>query len=330
MRRQIRGLLAGSAAALAFVAACPAAAQEKIQLVLDWIPTGDYAPYYAGIANGLYASRGIDLKIVRSNGSGDAVIKVAGGAADIGMADISAVLTSRQKAATPVKAVATVFTNSAHSLFVLKDSGITDFHGLEGKRIGITPGNSHKLYFPQVAAKADTDPSKIQWVTVDGAAMASLLVSGRIDAAPFLATNWYYQNKQAKKYGKEIVVLPFSEQGFRIYGLTIVAADKTIAERGDMLRNFLAASKQAWEWAREHPEQACQAHVKFNPEVDLDDCMGNLRATLAYVLNDYSAEHGWGHFVDDRLKATYEAVAQAQDLDPAWNPRQAVDDTLLP
>src|SRR3546814_3201468 len=106
------------------------------------------------------------------------------GAADIGMADISAVISARQRNNTPVKSIATVFTHSPHSLFVLKDSGITNFTGLEGKKIAVSAGNSHKLYFPFVAAKAHTDPSKIHWVTVDGSSMAPLLISEEHTSEP--------------------------------------------------------------------------------------------------------------------------------------------------
>src|SRR3546814_18356612 len=115
------------------------------------------------------------------------------------MADISAVISARQRNNTPVKSIATVFTHSPHSLFVLKDSGITNFTGLEGKKIAVSAGNSHKLYFPFVAAKAHTDPSKIHWVTVDGSSMAPLLITGKVDAAPF------YARSEERRVGKACV-----------------------------------------------------------------------------------------------------------------------------
>lgn len=324
-------LLARSLAALSLglAATAPSHAAEKVQLMLDFIPTGDYAPYYSGITNGIYEKHGINLSIARGTGSGDTVLKVSGGAADIGLADISAIFTSRHNSQTPVKAIASTFSHSAHSLFVLKDSGITSFTGLEGKKIAVSPGNSHKLYFPMVARQAKTDPDKIQWVTVDGSSMAPLLINGKVDAAPFLATNHYYQNKQAKRFGKEIVVLPFSEQGFNIYALSIFTTDKTLQDRPAMVQNFLNATVEAWEAARQDPEKACQAHVKANPEIDLDDCMGNLRAVLDYIYTDFSAKNGLGSLQDERMRLTYAAVAEAQNLDPKWDFRQAYDDQFI-
>src|SRR5690606_31607666 len=172
---------------LGLAAAAPTAhAADNVHLMLDFIPTGDYAPYYSGIANGIYEKNGITLNITRGTGSGDTVLKVAGGAADIGLADISAILTSRQNSQTPVKAIASTFSHSAHSLFVLKDSGITSFTGLEGKKIAVSPGNSHKLYFSMVARTANTDPDKIQWVTVDCSYIAPLLIHCTVEATHYL------------------------------------------------------------------------------------------------------------------------------------------------
>lgn len=304
-------------------------AADNVRLMLDFIPTGDYAPYYSALEHGIYADHDISLSIVRGTGSGDTVLKVAGGAADIGMSDISAVIASRQRSNTPVKAITAVYTHSPHSLFVLKSSGIENFTGLEGKQIAVSAGNSHKLYFPFVAEQANTDPDKIEWVTVDGSSMASLLITGKVDAAPFFATNWYYQNKQAQKYGEEIVVLPFSEQGFNIYALTFFVTDDTLNKRTDMVERFMQATALAWQAAKDDPEKACAAHIKANPQVDMDDCMGNLTSSLKYIFNEFSDEHGVGLFQADRLKSTYKSVAEAQDLDPDWDVNQAIDDRII-
>src|SRR3546814_13805409 len=61
----------------------------------------------------------------------------------------------------------------------------TLFRSVEGKKIGTTPGNSHQVYFPEVAKLAGADPDKITWVNMDGAAMGAQLIAKNIDAAPF-------------------------------------------------------------------------------------------------------------------------------------------------
>jgi NitT/TauT family transport system substrate-binding protein len=324
-------LKTGLAAAVAAAALhFPAAAQDKVRFQTDWIPSGEHAMYYGAWVKGIWAQEGLDITITRGYGAGDTATKVGAGAADFGVADVGAVLTARARTKLPVKAIAVLYSHSPHALFVLKSSGITNFKGLEGKKIGITPGNAHRVYFPKIAERSGTDPSKIVWVNMDGAAMAAQLIAKNIDAAPFFAIHHYYQNKAAKKAGEEIVALPFVQVGFAIYSAGLIASDKTIAEKPELVRKFLRAAKKSFEWARDNPQEACKLHVQKVPEVELDDCMGSLKATLTYVFNDHEKKFGWGATSPERLAATWVNVADAQELDKKWDPKQAFDTRLLP
>jgi NitT/TauT family transport system substrate-binding protein len=307
-----------------------AAAEDKVLFLLDWLPTGEHAAWYAGQGQGIFKKHGIDLTIQRGYGSGDTVAKVAGGAAPFGDADLGAVMTARARNGSPVKSIMGVYTHSPHSLFVLKSSGITSFKGLEGKKIGITPGNSHKLYFPTVAERAGTDPGKIEWVNTDASAMAGLLIAKRLDAAPFFAIHWYYQNKAAKRAGEEIVALPFVQVGFAIYSASIITTDEMIEKNPDLVKRFVAAMLESERWTNENQEAACKLHVQKNPEVELDDCQGSLKAAMGYVFNDHSEKLGLGKYEDARLAFTWENVAESQELDKGFDYKKAIETRFVP
>ena len=240
-----RGAIAAAAFALGALNLTPSLAQDRALLQLDWIPTGEHAAYFAGAQRGFWRENGIELSLTRGYGSGDTVTKLAAGAAQFGVADLGAVLAARARQNMPVRSVSAVYTHSPHSLFVLRSSGITTFKGLEGKRISITPGNSHRLYFPEVARRAGTDPERISWVNTDASAMAAMLIAKRVDAAPFYSIHHYYQNKAARRAGEEITVLPFVETGFAIYAASLVATDDMIGRNPDLVRRFLAARSGA-------------------------------------------------------------------------------------
>jgi NitT/TauT family transport system substrate-binding protein len=314
-----------AALALTLLLGGPALAQDKVRFQTDWIPSGEHAMYYGAWSKGIYAKHGIDITITRGYGSGDTVTKVAAGAADFGVADISAVMTARARTNVPVKMIAVLYNESPHSLFVLKSSGITNFKGLEGKKIGITPGNSHRFYFPEVAKKAGTDPNKLIWTNMDGAAMAAQLIAKNIDAAPFYSIHYYYINKAAVKAGQEILPLPFVEVGFKIYAAGLITTDKMIQDKPDLVKRFLAATKEAFEWTAANPEEACKLHVTRFPEVELDDCMGSVKAVMKFVFNDHSKEFGWGKESPDRLKFSWETIATANELKPGFDYKTAID-----
>lgn len=314
-----------AALALTLLFGGPALAQDKVRFQTDWIPSGEHAMYYGAWSKGIYAKHGIDITITRGYGSGDTVTKVASGAADFGVADIAAVMTARARTNVPVKTIAVLYNESPHSLFVLKSSGITNFKGLEGKKIGITPGNSHRFYFPEVAKKAGTDPNKLIWTNMDGAAMAAQLIAKNIDAAPFYSIHYYYINKAAMKAGQEILPLPFVEVGFKIYAASLITTDKMIQDKPDLVTRFLAATKEAFEWTAANPEEACKLHVARFPEVELDDCMGSVKAVMKFVFNDHSKEFGWGKESPERLKYSWETIASANELKPGFDYKTAID-----
>jgi NitT/TauT family transport system substrate-binding protein len=314
-----------AALALTLLFGGPALAQDKVRFQTDWIPSGEHAMYYGAWSKGIYAKHGIDITITRGYGSGDTVTKVASGAADFGVADIAAVMTARARTNVPVKTIAVLYNESPHSLFVLKSSGITNFKGLEGKKIGITPGNSHRFYFPEVAKKAGTDPNKLIWTNMDGAAMAAQLIAKNIDAEPFYSIHYYYINKAAVKAGQEILPLPFVEVGFKIYAASLITTDKMIQDKPDLVTRFLAATKEAFEWTAANPEEACKLHVARFPEVELDDCMGSVKAVMKFVFNDHSKEFGWGKESPERLKYSWETIASANELKPGFDYKTAID-----
>lgn len=314
---------------LALPATAPRA-QDRALFQMDWLPTGEHAAWYAGAARGFWRENGIEISLTRGFGSGDTVNKVGAGAAVFGVADIGPVMGARARGQVPVTAIMQVYTHSPHSLFVLRSSGITNFRGLEGRRISITPGNSHRMYFPEVARRAGTDPERITWVNMDASAMAAMLISRRVDAAPFFAIHHFYQNRQAQRAGEEIIVLPFVDTGFAIYSTSLIAADTTIANNPDLVRRFLRGATRSLEWARDNQPEACRLHVARNPEVEQIDCEGSLRATLTYVFNPHQAATGLGRVEQERLAFTWQNVASSLQIDPSWNPAQAINTSFLP
>jgi NitT/TauT family transport system substrate-binding protein len=318
-------LAATIAATMLYAAA--AQADDKVTYQLGWIPTGEYAPYFAGVAKGFYKEVGIDLVMSRGFGSGDTVKKVAGGGAMLGEADISTVMLAAIREKAPVKCLMSEYNQSPHSIFVLESSGIKSVKDLAGKKIATSPGNSHQVYFPLLAKLAGLDANTVQWVNADPASWAGMLLSGAIDATPVFATHEYWQNKQAKKMGKLIRVFPFADSGFKIYTYCIMATEPFIAANGDLIKRFLRATKKSFLWAHDNMEEAAALHAKANPEVDADDALGSMRIFLTRYV---TPSDSFGKFDPRKLKDTFAAVSMAQNLDPSFDPVSLLDMRFLP
>src|SRR5690348_9192057 len=94
---------------LALVAASASAQPKPLRpytLILDFVPTGEYVPHYTALEKGWYKDEGLDVKIVRGQGSADTVKRIAAGQGEVGIADISTVIAGRANSDVKVKAIA--------------------------------------------------------------------------------------------------------------------------------------------------------------------------------------------------------------------------------
>src|SRR5205814_519184 len=153
------------AAAAALVAA-PAAAQQKIDFILNWVPGGDHAPYYYAKKLGWYQKEGIDLNLEPGKGSALATQKVGAGANPVGLADMGGVLVAKGKGVDAV-AVFNVYANSPQGMYWLKSSGIKGVKDFPGKKIGNPAADGARVMWPALAKANGIDPKSVTWVNID-------------------------------------------------------------------------------------------------------------------------------------------------------------------
>ena len=110
------GRMAAVVAALltlvALVGAQPKPARP-FTFILDFLPYGEYTPYFTALDKGWYREEGLDVKILRGAGSGDTIKRIAVGQGEAGSADFSALTGARANEDIRVKAIAAVLPAAA-------------------------------------------------------------------------------------------------------------------------------------------------------------------------------------------------------------------------
>jgi NitT/TauT family transport system substrate-binding protein len=308
-----------------------AARAQEVKLLLDWIPTGDYAAYYAAVDRGFYKDAGLTVTIERGFGSSDTVTKIATGVAQFGIADIGALMAGRVRTQVPVRAIASIYTRPPHSIFVLGDSPIRTFKDLEGRSLAGAPGSAVRVFLPLVLARNNVDISKVQIVNSEPATMGPLLVSGKANAVTGFLPNRPRFEAMAKEQGKEVRVLQFAET-LQIYGNSLIAAEATLAKNPDLVRRFVAATLRGLEFARANPRGATESMAKLVPGIEAQREMA--AAEIANFLifdSEIARKMPVGSFDAAQLKLTWETVAEAQQLDAkATSPESFVTRDFLP
>src|ERR1700759_2353348 len=98
-------------AALAAIAFCAGAhaAPMPVNFVTDWKAQAEHGGFYEALAEGLYAKRGLNVKIVQGGPSVNVPQMLAGGAADFGIGSNDFIALNIVKAGAPIRAVAAIF-----------------------------------------------------------------------------------------------------------------------------------------------------------------------------------------------------------------------------
>ena len=309
-------------AVLLLAAVVETAAQSKplrtFTFILDFLPYGEYTPYFTALDKGWYREEGLDVKILRGAGGGDTIKRIAVGQGDAGSADFSGLVAARANEDIKVKAIGAYFRRPPHSIFVREGTGINTAKDLEGKTLSITPGNSHQIMFPLLAKLAGFKADSVKWVTMDGAAMGPALITGRVDGAPFFANHEARLQKQAKAQGITLKRISYADAGFDMYSLVIFAREDSIAKDPEPLRGFLRASVKGirYAFAKENLEEGARILLKYNPEVDFDAALGAATVASRYALTEEitSGKVAIGQFEPARVDRSRDVYTEYMQL----------------
>jgi len=292
-------------AALAGLLASPALAAEKFTFALNWFPVGDHAAYWVGLDKGYFADRGLDVTLESSKGSGDSIAKVDSGRADAGLADSAVVIASHARGTT-IKVVGMVFDKTPLNVFSSKDKPVREPKDLEGKTLGAPPGDGQRQVWPAFAKANNIDESKVTWVNIEPAAKVAALAEKRVDAVADYTTGLPLYEKPMGQ--GNVVMMPWSDFGFDMYSMSIMASQKTMKERPEVLKKFLEAAYLGWRDVMLDPEGALKIFKKRVPEIDVDLIRANMKLGLDLMATQRYKDNGIGWMDEKKMCASVDLV----------------------
>lgn len=258
-RRFLSTTLASSiAATLGAPAVHAQSALTPLKFTLDFRVTSQTSPFFLAQAKGYYKEEGLEVSIDVGAGSVASITRVASGAYDIGLGDISSLAEFHaQNADTPVQAIYQYYNRAPFVIIGRKDRGITpDFASLKDKKVAAAAVESTRRSWPMVARALKTSPELFQWVTTDFSARDNVVVRGDVDAAT------YFHDSAVSLFArvppKDLSVLEYRKAGLDLYGNAILAG-KLLQEKPEAAKAFLRASNRALRETLANPEAAYAA-----------------------------------------------------------------------
>jgi NitT/TauT family transport system substrate-binding protein len=231
-----------------------------ISLQLQWFTQGQFCGYYAGIEQGFYADRGLELTIIE--GGVDIVPQTVLANGDVDYAVSFAVrgLASREAGA-EITEIAQVFQRAGTRQVSWADSGITTVEDWEGKKIG-NWGFGNEFEVLAAIRQAGLDPTADVELVQQQFDMVAL-VNREIDAAQATIYNEYAQMLETVNpdtgeliQPEELHVIDYNDLGVAMLQDALWAETGRLDDEEFRAQtvDFLAASMEGWIYCRDNLE----------------------------------------------------------------------------
>jgi NitT/TauT family transport system substrate-binding protein len=284
-------------------------ALDSVTFTTDFGYYGRNAFFFEALDQGYYRDAGLEVKIVRGQGSADAIRQVGAGNAMFGFADAGTLILARANDQIPVKLVAAVYRKPSHAIFCHKDSGLKKPKDLEGNAIADTAGSANQRLFPAFAKAAGIDAQTVRWVIASPESLPGLLAANKVPCVGQMIVGEPLLQSQLGP--TKLVRFAFSDAGLSYYANGIVATDATIASKPDLVRRFVEATVRGMKDAFADPAAAAAIMHKMVPQVDATIAKNETEivAKLAQIPGQ-----PLGEIDPARIEATLDVVKSAYKL----------------
>lgn len=225
---------------------------ERFTLQFGWIPDAHQSGFWVALDKGYYSAVGLDVSLLPGGLDASPVKAIVSGTAQMGQAGGLEQVVTAVSEGLPVKAVAAIQRDTPHALISLSRAPIRKASDMEGKRIAVAHGDAAEVLLDAFIAKSGVNRSKVKFEPFRFDLKP--LISGQVDAVTGFSTD---QPATLKSQGLSPVTLSYSTAGIRSYGYTLICTDAVLAAKQQAVAKFLAASRQGWEYAFAHPDEAC-------------------------------------------------------------------------
>jgi putative hydroxymethylpyrimidine transport system substrate-binding protein len=248
---------------MGLLAASPAAAADKLTLMLDWFVNPDHAPIIVADKRGYFAEQGLEVEIIAPADPNDPPKLVAAGEADIAIS-YQPQLHIQKDQGLPLTRIGTLVATPLNALVTLDDGPIKSIADLKGGKVGFSVGGFEDALLGAMLATHGLSLDDIELVNVNFA-LSPALLSGQVDAVIGAFRN--FELNQLEIEGRPGRAFYPEEEGVPTYDELIFIANNAALD-DPRLPRFLDAVEQGVQYLLNHPDESFALFVQGRPELD--------------------------------------------------------------
>ena len=274
---------------------------QKIKIVLDWVPNTNHTGLYVAKDLGYFKEAGLDVEIVQPpEGSTTALIGAGGAEFGISFQDTLAKSFAKENPV-PVTAIAAILQHNTSGIISLKEKGIDSPKKLEGKKYATWEDNIEQAILKKLVTDDKGDFSKVKLIPYT----ITDVVTGLKTDVDAVWVYYAWDGIATERAGLQTNFLKIRDYGEELdyYSPVIIANNDFLKKNPEIAKKVLKAIKKGYEYAMKNPEESAKILVKNSPELDIN----LVTASQKWISKEYQSDaKEWGIIDAGRWNRFYE------------------------
>ncbi len=284
----------------------PTAGGTPVRFATDWRAEAELGGFYEALADGEYAKRGLEVKIIPGGPGVNVPELIGSGAVDMGVGSNSFIVMNLAAENVPVRAVAAFMQKDPQVLLAHPDAGIDSLAQMKGHPILLADASITAFWVWLKAKYGFTDDQVHPYNS-----SAQFLADRRVVEQGYLTSEPYTLEKEAH-FAPKVFLL--ADNGYPGYAGMVLASDRMIQSNPKVVQAFVTATAAGWRsYLFGDPRPGDRLILADNKEIT-EDVLAQARDKMrryGIVGSGDAATSGLGAMTDARWKSFFDMASHA-------------------
>lgn len=289
----------------------------NIVFALDWTPNTNHTGLYVAIEKGFFEAVGLNVTIILPGKVGSSQL-IASGQADFGISFQEYLMMARNEGL-PLVSIAAVVQHNTAGYASLKEKGIHSPQDFVGKVFGTTGTELESALLKTVMTRAGLEASQVISKNI-GMADYFTAIKRDIDFA-LVYQGWTGIEAEIRGLDLTMIYLKDLSPELDFYTPVLATNENFISQKPEIIKAFLLAVSQGYEFAAENPEESATILLKYAPDLD-ETLVRQSQQWLSKKYQEGAPQFGWQEF------SRWQTFAQFMQRHNLINPKLATDEAI--
>ncbi len=324
-----RFTLIGFALLAAAAAATPAQAQTKVTFSLDFRALGRHAAWYVALDKGYYKQAGLDVTIIPSQGTAQAIQALESGTVQYAFSDVAGLVAAHANGGSTAKMVAVIYQKAPYAVFSLRSgANVTRPEQLQNLEIASGAGSFTQKVIEAFMTERGLKASSVKYVNIDPAARVGMLVAKKVPAIETFVMSQPGVVKAAEPNDAQTFL--FADHGLKLYSNGILARAEDLKAHPDQVKAFVKASLEGWRDTIKDPAAAAAIVAKYVKGLDPGVVAAEIKIVNDLVVTPDTRSKGLGAIDASIMEASVNLIAKNTGSTKPVKATDVYDATFLP